>query len=364
MDDLRAVMDAAGSARAALIGVSEGGPISMLFAATYPGRVSHLVVYGGYARWLQAPDYPHGPTPEEREASYRFIEESWGGEADLAELAPSVMNDPVVLEWWARYLRSSASPGAAVALLKMNSLVDIRPLLPSIRVPTLVIHRTGDRDIVVGNGRHIAAHIPGARIVELPGDDHLWWAGDADAILAEVEEFVTGQRPAPEPDRVLATVLLTDLVGSTETAVRLGDARWRDLLEAHSDRVRKEIDRFRGRELDSAGDGFLSTFDGPARAVRAGLAIAAAAAEQGLQVRAGVHTGECLLDAESRLRGATVHVGARIAALAGPGEVLVSQTVKDLVSGSGLSFEDRGLHALKGVGEWRVFRSLGRGGER
>ena len=257
--------------------------------------------------------------------------------------------------WFATQMRLSASPGAAIALSRMNAEIDIRHALPVIRVPTLVLHRTGDRDEHVEEGRYLAAHIPGAKFVELPGDDHLSFIGDMDAVVDEIEEFVTGARPDREPDRVLATVLFTDIVGSTEHAVRLGDRRWRDLQERHHALVRRELARHRGKEIDTAGDGFLATFDGPARAIRCAKAISAEVRELGLEVRAGLHTGGCELRGE-RVSGIAVHTGARVAAQAGPGEILVSSTVKDLVAGSGLQFEDRGVHALKGVpGEWRLY---------
>ena len=250
------------------------------------------------------------------------------------------------------------SPGAAAALLRMNSYIDVREVLATIQVPALVLHRTGDHDVNVGEGRYLASKIPGARFVELAGTDHWISAGDTDAIADEIEEFLTGTRPVPDPDRVLATVLFTDIVGSTERAAELGDRRWRDLLGAHDAAVRHELDRFRGREVDTAGDGFLASFDGPARAVRCAISAGEAVRELGVEIRAGVHTGECELDGP-KIRGIAVHTGARIASLARPGEVLVSQTVKDLVSGSGLAFEDRGLRELKGVpGEWRVYAAV------
>jgi len=257
-----------------------------------------------------------------------------------------------------QYFRRGASPGAAAALLRMNSYIDVRGVLPTVQVPTLVLHRTGDRDVDVAEGRYFAAKIPGARFVELPGDDHWISAGNLDELADEIEEFLTGTRPLPEPDRVLATVLFTDIVGSTERAVELGDRRWRELLNTHDAAVRRELERFRGREVDTAGDGFLATFDGPARAVRCAISAGDAVRQLGIEVRAGIHTGECELDGQ-KVRGIAVHTGARIASLAGPGEVLVSQTVKDLVSGSGLAFDDRGTHVLKGVpGEWRVYAAV------
>jgi len=240
----------------------------------------------------------------------------------------------------------------------MNSYIDVREVLPTIQVPALVLHRAGDHDVNVAEGRYLAAKIPGAKFVELAGADHLISAGDTDAIADEIEEFLTGTRPAPEPNRVLATVLFTDIVGSTERAVQLGDRRWRDLLGAHDAAVRRELERFRGREVDTAGDGFLATFDGPARAVRAAISVSEAVRDLGVEIRAGIHTGECELDGQ-KIRGIAVHTGARIASLAGPGEVLISHTVKDLVAGSGLEFEDRGEHELKGVpGEWRLYAAL------
>jgi class 3 adenylate cyclase len=355
MDDVRAVMDAVGSERAAVFGVSEGGPMCALFAATYPERASALVMYGTYAKRIWSPDYPWAPTPEQRQQFFDAIERGWGGVVDLATLAPSVADDPGFQRSWATYLRMGASPGAALALARMNTQIDIRHVLPTIRVPTLILHRTGDLDAQVEGGRYLATQVPGAKYVELPGDDHLWWAGDIDAVLDEVEEFLTGVPRGADFDRMLATVLLTDIVGSTEQAVELGDRRWRELLEAYYALVRRELERFRGREVDTAGDGFLTTFDGPARAIRCACAISSAAGRLGLQVKAGLHTGECEM-AGDKVRGIAVHTGARVAGEAGPGEVLVSSTVKDLVAGSGIRFEDRGIHTLKGVpGEWRLF---------
>lgn len=356
MDDVRAVMDAAGSTRAVLFGVSEGGPMTALFAATYPERTAALIIYGSYAKRIWDPEYPWAPTPEGRQKFYDAIEHEWGrSEVDMATIAPSAMADPRAREWLARYFRMSASPGAALALAKMNTQVDIRQILPSIRVPTLLMHRTGDLDIDVGGARWMAGEIPGAKYVELPGNDHIPWYGDQDVLLDEIEEFLTGMRHGPEPDRMLATVVFTDIVGSTERAAAVGDRRWRELLEAHHGIIRREIERYRGREINTAGDGFLAVFDGPARAVRCAAASAGAVQGLGLQIRAGVHTGEVEMMG-ANIGGIAVHIGARVAALAQPGEVLVSSTVKDLVAGSGIEFEDRGTHGLKGVpGEWRVF---------
>jgi pimeloyl-ACP methyl ester carboxylesterase len=356
MDDVRAVMDAAGSERGALFGYSEGGPMSLLFAATYPDRTSALAVYGTYAmRCNPDEDYPWAPTWKNRQETAAEIEREWGVEADLGTMSPNA--NAALRRWWAQRARASASPGAARDLILMNSQIDVRHVLPAIRVPTLVLHRGGDRDSRPEEGRYIAARIPGARFVELSGVDHLP-AVDPDQIADEVEEFLTGTRPAPASDRVLATVLFTDVVGSTKRAAELGDGRWRELLDEHNRVVRRELERFRGHEVDTAGDGFLATFDGPARAVRCGQAVTAGVRELGLEVRAGVHTGEVEL-AGAAVRGIAVHIGARIAARADAGEVLVSATVKDLVAGSGLEFEDRGAHELKGVpGEWRIFAAV------
>jgi class 3 adenylate cyclase/alpha-beta hydrolase superfamily lysophospholipase len=353
MDDVRAVMDAVGSERAALFGYSEGGPMSCLFAATYPERTSSLVLYGSYAK-RQGPDddYPWAASSDERRAYAEKMEREWGVDADLGSMAPSA--DDALRAWWAVRSKAAASPGAARNLILMNSEIDVRAVLPTIRVPTLVLHRAGDRDSRAEEGRYIADHIPGARFVQLAGDDHLV-SIRPDEIVDEVEEFLTGARPAPEPERVLATVLFTDIVGSTERATELGDRRWRELLERHHSTVRRELDRFRGREVDTAGDGFLATFDGPARAIRCARAIAERLGELGLQLRAGLHTGECELIGD-KVAGVAVHTGARVAAQARPGEVLVSSTVKDLVAGSGIEFEDRGSHELRGVpGEWRLY---------
>jgi class 3 adenylate cyclase/pimeloyl-ACP methyl ester carboxylesterase len=352
MDDVRAVMDAVGCKRGAVFGFSEGGVMSALFAATYPHRTSALALYGTFARRVWSPDYPWAPTPEARRRELEELERNWGERMDLDQLAPSETD--AFKSRLASYFRRSASPGAAVALLRMNTQHDIRDVLPSIQVPTLVLHRTDDCDVKVEEGRWIAARIPGAKYVELPGDSHTLWGGDTDGLVDELEEFFTGFRRGPEPDRVLATVLFTDIVGSTRTAVELGDRRWRELLAGHEATVRRQLERFRGHEVDTAGDGFFATFDGPARAVRCATSIRDAVRPLGLEIRAGVHTGECELDGD-KVRGIAVNTGARVSALAGPGEVLVSATVRDLVSGSGIEFEERGEHVLKGVGERRIY---------
>jgi len=350
MDDVRAVMDAVGSERAALFGYSEGGPMCCLFAATYPDRTTALVLYGTYAHRSEPDDdYPWAATWEQRQAYADEVESTWGLESDLGTMAPNA--DAALTAWWRTRARASASPGAARALILMNSRIDVRSILPSIRLPTLVLHRQGDRDSRPEEGQYIADRIPDARFVELTGEDHLPWI-DADQILDEVEEFLTGVRHSPTPDRVLATVLVTDIVGSSERAADLGDRRWRDLLEAHHALVRRELARWRGQEVDTAGDGFLATFDGPARAIRCACAIRDGLHALGLEIRAGLHTGECELIG-GKLGGIAVHTGARVAAEARSGEVLVSGTVRDLIAGSGIELEDRGVHALKGIpGNW------------
>jgi pimeloyl-ACP methyl ester carboxylesterase len=355
MDDVRAVLDAVGSSRAALLGYSEGGPMCALFAATYPDRTAALIMIGSYARRIWAPDYPWGTTRQVWDAFADSVIRDWGGPVGLDARAPSVANDPRFRDWWARYLRLSGSPATGRSVLMMNAEIDVRHVLPAIRVPTLILHNVNEQTIPVEAGRHLARNIPNAKYVELPGVDHLPFVGNADAILDEIEEFLTGTRRGVEPDRVLATVLFTDIVDATRKASEVGDRRWRDLLEAHHGAVREELSRFRGREIDTAGDGFLAAFDGPARAVRAASAIRNDVKRLGLEIRAGLHTGECEIMG-AKLSGVAVHIGARIAGLAGAGEVLVSSTVHDLVAGSGLRFEDRGLHTLKGVpGDWRVY---------
>ncbi|HUF02524.1 MAG TPA: adenylate/guanylate cyclase domain-containing protein [Gaiellaceae bacterium] len=354
MDDVRAVLDAVGSDHTVLFGYSEGGPMCLLFAATYPERTRALVLYGTYAKRRDPDDdYPWAPTREERERIARGLEETWGEDVDLSTMWPSA--DAASAAWARRHGRAALSPAGARDLILMNSMADVRDLLPSVQCPTLVLHRAGDRDSRSEEGRYIAGRIPGARFVELTGDDHVPWV-DPDQILDEVEEFLTGVRPAPATNRVLATILFTDLVGSTERARALGDASWAGLLDAHHAAVRRELGRFTGEEIDTAGDGFLALFDGPARAIRCGLAVREALHELGLEVRAGVHTGEVERPPGDKPRGIAVHVGARIMSLAGADEVLVSSTTHDLVAGSGLVFEDRGEHVLKGIeGARRVY---------
>jgi pimeloyl-ACP methyl ester carboxylesterase len=355
MDDVRVVMDAVGSGRAALFGVSEGGPMSLLFAATYPNRASGLIVYGSYARRSWAPDHPFGRKPEDMVALFQAIEHDWGGPVGIEIWAPSLIGDEYHRQWRSNFLRLAAGPGAAIAILRMNMEIDVRHVLPAIRVPTLILHRTGDRLTPVAQARYMAERIPGAKLVELPGADHSPHAGDSDAIAAEIEEFLTGVRHGPEPDRVLATVLFTDIVGSSHRAAALGDRRWRETLEQYYAVVRREVGHFRGREVDTAGDGILAAFDGPARAIRSARRIIDVVRPMGIEVRAGLHSGECVI-LQGKLSGIAVHIGARVASLAAAGEVLVSSTVKDLVAGSGMGFQSRGVHMLKGVpGEWPLF---------
>ncbi|HEX6680006.1 MAG TPA: adenylate/guanylate cyclase domain-containing protein [Gaiellaceae bacterium] len=353
MDDVRAVMDAADSERAALFGYSEGGPMACLFAATYPHRTTALVLYGTYARRRDPDaDYPWAATWEERRRYAEEVEREWGRESDLGTMAPGA--DEALTRWWRARARAAASPGAARDLILMNSQIDVRNVLPTIGVPTLVIHRSGDRDSRLEEGRYIAERIPGAHFVELAGEAHAPFV-DPDQILDEVETFLTGREPVPQPDRVLATVLFTDIVGSTAKAAELGDARWRELLGQHHALIRHQLERFQGYELDTAGDGFFARFDGPARAIRCAYSITGAVRDLGLEIRAGLHTGECEV-MNGKVGGIAVHIGARVAKEAAPSEVLVSNTVKDLVAGSGIVFRDRGAAALKGVpGEVRLF---------
>jgi class 3 adenylate cyclase/pimeloyl-ACP methyl ester carboxylesterase len=361
MDDVRAVMDAAGCPRAVVLGISEGGPMSMLFTATYPGRTVALVLYGSVADF-KARDQPY---KADFEAYLDRTERGWGTkEHARGEIrdwgAPGHEDDGHLVAWLASYLRKAASPGAAVALERMNRQINVEHALPSIHVPTLVIARSGDVDFSIEQVRQLTALITGARLVELPGDEHFPWIGDQDGILDEVERFVAGLGEVEaELHRVLATVFFTDIVGSTEMAAELGDRRWRELVESHHARVRGQLARFDGTEVETAGDGFLATFDGPARAVRCATAIVDAVSPLGISIRAGVHTGE-VERVDGKVGGIAVNIGARVAARAGPSEVLVSQTVKDLVAGSGLVFEDAGEHELKGVPDrWHLYRVVG-----
>jgi pimeloyl-ACP methyl ester carboxylesterase len=362
MDDVRAVMDAAGSRRAALMGVSEGGPMTALFAATYPERTAAAVLYGAGASYTAAQDYPWSPSREHALRRATELEERWGTAEELdrllGELAPSAVGDNI-RDWWRRLLRTSTSPSAAAQYHLMNLEIDVRHVLPTIRVPTLVLHRRGDAVRSIEEGRYVAARIPGAELVELEGDDHAPFI-EPEPIVAEVERFVRaiwdrGEWDVVDTERVLATVLFTDIVDSTAKTAALGDRGWRDLLHEHHALIRQQLARYRGRELDTAGDGFFASFDGPARAIRCACAIAEGVSALGIEVRAGLHTGECEV-VDGKVGGIAVHIGARVTAEAGPSEVLVSSTVKDLVAGSGIEFLERGSAELKGVsGNWLLY---------
>lgn len=354
-DDALAVLDAAGADRPVVFGISEGGAAAILLAATFPERCSHLVLWGTYARITQAPDYPQGLTPETLDGFVEMLREHWGGPVGLAAFAPSWEGNEEATADWARLLRLGTSPAGVGALMELYKELDVRQALPLVSAPTLVLQRTGDVVVPVEIGRHLADQIPGARLVEFAGVDHLIPSLDSDAIVDEVQEFVTGTRVARATERVLSTVLFTDIVDSTAHAAKLGDRAWHEMLDRHDSLVEEKIALHQGRSVKSTGDGFLATFDGPARAIGCADAITASAPGLGLSVRAGLHSGECELR-EDDIGGMAVHIGARVAARAGAGEVLVSSTVKDLVVGSGIEFDDRGPAELKGVpGEWRLY---------
>lgn len=346
MDDVRAVMDAVGIDKAALFGISEGGSLAAFFAACHPDKCTALVLYGAFARftdWI--------PTEEALQNLFDYIDRDWGSGESLPLFAPNYAEDRMLKEWWGRFERLGADPGAAIALMRMNSQIDISHALPSIRVPTLVLHRTGDTTIDIHGGRELARLIPGAKLVEFPGQDHVLFVGDQeDEIVDEIHRFLVGSRPPTVSERTLATVLFTDIVGSTQRAEALGDQRWRDVVAAHDDIVRQELGRFRGREIKSLGDGFLATFDGPGRAVKCAVAIAETVASLGIEVRGGLHTGEVELS-EHDVHGIAVHIASRVAEQAGAGEVYVSRTVRDLVAGSGIRFRGLGPHSLAGFEE-------------
>lgn len=355
MDDLRAVLDAVGSREATLFGVSEGGPLCTLFAATYPERTRALVLYGTFARFLRGPDYGHGMRADTFAAFVERVVGAWGTGASADFFTPSVAGNPAFRRAWGRLERFSVSPTGMRTLLRMLGEIDVRDVLSSVHVPTLVLGRRGDLCTRIGALRYMADRIAGARMVEFPGEDHVPWVGDGDALLDEVEEFLTGARADTDADRVLATILFTDIVGSTSRAMGMGDARWRELMASHDALTRRALAQFGGREVKTVGDGFLALFDGPARAIRCATAIRDGVARLGLEIRAGLHTGECAL-LPNDVGGVAVHLGARVMAEARPGEVLVSRTVKDLVVGSRLQFVDRGTHELPGVpGEWSLF---------
>ena len=355
MDDVLAVMDAAGSKRAYLFGISEGGPMCILFGATYPDRTAGLILCNTFASNVWAPDHPWGVRPKGWEALQKTIESGWGTGVTPFLFAPSRAADEAFVASWARFERRAVSPGGMRKILAMIQDTDVRHVLPSVHVPTLVVHRAGDQATRIEGGRYLAEHIPGARLVELPGADHFPWVGDTESILREVERFVAGSEHVVEPDRVLATVLFTDIVDSTRQLAERGDRSWRELLVRFYALLRRELERFRGREIDTAGDGLLASFDGPARAVRCACRIRDEVPALGISVRCGVHTGECEVLGE-KVGGIAVHLGARVCSAAAPNEVLVSSTVKDLVAGSQLRFADRGERELKGVpGEWRLY---------
>lgn len=358
MDDVRSVMDEVDSRKAALVGYSEGGPMCVLFAATYPERTHSVVMIGSYARRRSCADYPFGESEETTKRLFELLQTEWGGPLDIDERAPTLASDLRFSRWWARFLRSGASPTAVRALMQANSEIDIRHILASVRVPTLVLHAARDRIITVEAGRYLAENIPGAKFVEIDAEDHLPFGDGAGRMMAEIEQFLTGRRDAHDVDRVLATVMFTDIVDSTRRAEAMGDLRWRDLLSAHDEMVRRELAIQRGREIKTTGDGFHAIFDGPARAIRCAQAIQDAVKELGLDVRIGIHTGECELVGDG-VEGVAVHIAARVAAVAKAGQILVSQTVKDLIAGAGVQLEDRGSHSLKGISDsWRIFEVM------
>jgi len=359
MDDARIVLDAVGSEQVALIGDAEGGPMAMMFAATYPQRTRALVLVNTFARMLRADDYPIGMPEEAAERFLEIWERSWGTGIVLQLSAPSVAGDQEMQRWIGRYMRLSAPPAAATRMYRWVLQVDVRSVLPSIQAPTLILHRRENRHYRAPMGRYLTEHIPGARYVELPGTD--WYPPfvNAEPVLDEIEEFLTGARPALAEDRILATVMFTDIVGSTDLAARLGDQRWLDLRGAHDGLVRTQLGRYRGEEVATTGDGFLATFDGPARAVRCAAEITSAVRSLGIEIRAGLHTGEVETQ-DGQIAGIAVHIAARVMAFAGEGRVLVSGTVKDLVVGSAIQFADRGSHSLRGIpGDWRLYEVTG-----
>ena len=359
MDDVRAVLDAVGSSRAALLGISEGGTMCILFAATYPDRTAALITIGSYARRLKAPDYPYFTTREEAVAAVEAAAADWGGPVWAEMRMSSVADDPIILQWWARFLRMSASASAAAALQRMNLEIDVRHVLPSVQAPTLILHAKDDPAVPVGASRHIADHIPHAELVEIESGDHLPFYDKPDEIIQHIQTLLTGGSSQATSESRVSTLMFTDIVGSTEMAVAKGDLRFADLLEVHHAAVRSELARFRGEEVNTAGDGFLASFDGPARAIKCAEAIVKSLAALGITCRIGLHTGECELR-QGQLQGIALHIAARVAALASPGCVFVSQTVKDLVAGSDIRFIDAGLHTLKGLpDDWRLYEVVG-----
>ena len=355
VSDVRSVMDAVGSEQAALWGISEGGAIAALFAATHPERVRALVIYGGWARVAWAPDYPFGIQKELLESGANFVADTWGTGVGLSAWAPSLGKDPRMRQWWAQFQRLAASPRDVREIMSLYASIDVRQALPTITAPALVLHRKGDLIVTVESGRYLASHIPGAKYLELDGADHFPWTEDADSVLGEVEEFLTGMRQGPEPTRRLATVLFTDIVGSTQRMSEIGDRKWRDLLERHDGMVRRALSRFSGQEVNTTGDGFLALFDGPSAAIRCADAIRGGASGLGCGVRIGVHTGE-IEEMGQDVGGLAVNIARRVADLAGGGEIWVSGTVPGLVVGSGIEFKELGSRSLKGIsGDWPLF---------
>lgn len=354
-DDIRAVMDAAGSKRAAIVGVADSGPMAMLFAATYPDRVSSLTLINTGPRFVQSADYPWGLTPEQVQEFLARTRETWGTGGIVDQFTPGSAGDERYTRWWAKYQRMSASPGRSTSMATLIFEIDVRHVLSAIHVPTLVVHRRDVSFFPVDHGRYLAEHIPGAKLIELDGSDAFVYLGNTAELLDQVEEFITGTKPATDVDRVLATVLLTDMVGSTDKAAELGDHRWRAVLDTHDVIVRSQLDQYRGKLHRTTGDGVLATFDGPARGIRCAFGIRDELRRTGIDIRAGLHTGEIELR-ENEIGGIAVHIAARVSSLAGAGEVLCTSTVKDLVTGSEIAFDDRGAHALKGVPrEWQLY---------
>ena len=354
MDDVRAVMDAVGSESATIFGYSEGGPMSVLFAATYPERTRALVLAGSYASRKAHEDYQEGLSQTEISNLVEKVRASWGTSLDIEQRIPSLANNPRFCNWWARFLRGGASPSAALALLRMNLEIDVRPILTSVQAPSLILHAKRDQIVSCSSGRYLADHIPNARLVEMDADDHVPFTETSEQVLAEIRQFLTGQAKSQIEKRVLGTIMFTDIVGSTKLAHEIGDRAWNDTLEAHHDEIRNQLEIYGGREIKTTGDGFLIMFDGPARAIRCGHSIQSAMETIGLKIRIGLHTGECTISGDD-VSGIAVHIAARVGGLADAGQVLVSQTVRDLVAGSGIDFDNLGKHELRGIeGQWSI----------
>ena len=354
MDDVRAVMDAVGSESATIFGYSEGGPMSVLFAATYPERTRALVLAGSYASRKAHEDYQEGLSQTEISNLVEKVRASWGTSLDIEQRIPSLANNPRFCNWWARFLRGGASPSAALALLRMNLEIDVRPILTSVQAPSLILHAKRDQIVSCSSGRYLADHIPNARLVEMDADDHVPFTETSEEVLAEIRQFLTGQAKSQIEKRVLGTIMFTDIVGSTKLAHEIGDRAWNDTLEAHHDEIRNQLEIYGGREIKTTGDGFLIMFDGPARAIRCGHSIQSAMETIGLKIRIGLHTGECTISGDD-VSGIAVHIAARVGGLADAGQVLVSQTVRDLVAGSGIDFDNLGKHELRGIeGQWSI----------